>query len=923
VGSLAFPGKSFSIGGEKEKSRQRQVMFDKYLQSVLKLAKGLRDDPGLLRDLTEWIAADSTDEGSMLCVVLARLGGDGRGGGRPPLSLLAESRAMPAEPPEGWLVVQVFAAGVDPTDLALARGHLPFVASRGRGASIASESENASRGGGGGGGGGGDCPLVPGSGWCGLVVKGSIDSLGQVMCGCGPEEAGAWGARDGTLRQFMTVRESACCPKPEGLSVAAAAVAGVPLTTAFVALHGHALDPKRALAHPAGAGGASFFGGGGADADFDASSHSAVSSASAVSSSFATGGRSFASRMEEKAMEKAAGQGGSASSGILSGRLGSFIGSSFGGAGGETPTGYDPLRAGMTVVVLGAETAAGRAAVDLARLAGCSTVAVVVTPAFVALLAKDAAAKGTAAAAAAAATAGAAAAAAGRALEWEEEDDDGDDFSVSSGSPTESATRRGFGSLGADQLPLAGSAASRFLGVASTSTSPTASSASSASPASIQGYTAGGSVPQGVDKGGGFLPLNKGLSFRGVDPVAASPGKPSGLSQSLGSSLGSSLGASLGASLASARSPKRSTAASDGGCSRKPRRSKRPRHEVLILGPPPAQPLGPPGGARSRGNSIADDFADLGLGGEPPLRPPTPIKPPPSVCTGADSAAAAAAWDGSGWAGSVVEAVLRASGGCGADLVVDGAGLGPLLSAALGPTARAGCRVRLLEPALSSAHHLRAALAAPSSSASPGGGGPGGTGGFGGALCGGAESLGALGLDLLRDVLLKRLDLAAVSSNDVDANHAASILRAVAPHFGPPGGRPGRHAPAPSHMGSPMAAPLSPPPMAPSGLAAALLGSSLGSSPPARGSNLGLPPHPSMLAQPPSWPSGTPSSGALSAPRVDPLRQAFALDAAHDAFRLVATARPSDATSAQSAGPEGPDLLDCAVICPSGPELLQ
>jgi hypothetical protein len=52
----------------------------------------------------------------------------------------------------------------------------------------------------------------------------------------------------------------------------------------------------------------------------------------------------------------------------------------------------------------------------------------------------------------------------------------------------------------------------------------------------------------------------------------------------------------------------------------------------------------------------------------------------------------------------------------------------------------------------------------------------------------------------------------------------------------------------------------------------------------------------------------------LAAPRVDPALQAFGLDRSLDAYRLVAQ---GGAGVLESAGD-----FDCAVICPSGPELL-
>lgn len=117
-------------------------------------------------------------------------------------SLVLAVEPMPTpEPAPGQVVVEVRAAGVNPSDVKAALGMMPHAV----------------------------WPRTPGRDWAGVVVDGPKDMLGQAVWG----SAGDLGiTRDGSHAHYLVVDRSYVRSKPENLSFVEAGSIGVPFVTA-------------------------------------------------------------------------------------------------------------------------------------------------------------------------------------------------------------------------------------------------------------------------------------------------------------------------------------------------------------------------------------------------------------------------------------------------------------------------------------------------------------------------------------------------------------------------------------------------------------------------------------------------------------------------------------------------------------------
>jgi len=142
--------------------------------------------------------SNATDTEEMHCAVIGAIGAP------LPESLLLQRRPRPRAS-EGCAVLQVLAAGVNPSDVSAAlKGAFPYTKS----GSIA----------------GRDC--------CGVVVEGPAEVMGKVMWCSGGKDRGI--AADGGLAEFTRIPVEALLPVPPNVSVAQAGVMGVPFITACV-----------------------------------------------------------------------------------------------------------------------------------------------------------------------------------------------------------------------------------------------------------------------------------------------------------------------------------------------------------------------------------------------------------------------------------------------------------------------------------------------------------------------------------------------------------------------------------------------------------------------------------------------------------------------------------------------------------------
>jgi NADPH:quinone reductase-like Zn-dependent oxidoreductase len=116
--------------------------------------------------------------------------------------LVLAIEAMPEPRPEpGQVVVEVRAAGVNPSDVKATLGMMPHAV----------------------------WPRTPGRDWAGVVVDGPQDLLGQAVWG----SAGDLGiSRDGSHARYLVVGRDYVRPKPANLSFAEAGSLGVPFVTA-------------------------------------------------------------------------------------------------------------------------------------------------------------------------------------------------------------------------------------------------------------------------------------------------------------------------------------------------------------------------------------------------------------------------------------------------------------------------------------------------------------------------------------------------------------------------------------------------------------------------------------------------------------------------------------------------------------------
>jgi len=106
---------------------------------------------------------------------------------------------------EGEVLIEVRAAGLNPSDVKNVLGRFPYTT----------------------------LPRVPGRDFAGVVVQGPADLLGQEVWGTG-KEPGFF--RDGSHAQFLTLPAKGVALKPKSLSFSQAASLGVPYTTAWDAL---------------------------------------------------------------------------------------------------------------------------------------------------------------------------------------------------------------------------------------------------------------------------------------------------------------------------------------------------------------------------------------------------------------------------------------------------------------------------------------------------------------------------------------------------------------------------------------------------------------------------------------------------------------------------------------------------------------
>jgi NADPH:quinone reductase-like Zn-dependent oxidoreductase len=128
------------------------------------------------------------------------------------LQSIAPPRAQPGE-----VVVEVCAAGVNPSDVKNVLGRFPYTT----------------------------VPRTPGRDFAGVVVDGPAEMIGEEVWGTGKEFGFV---RDGSHAQRIAVPQDGIAPKPALLTFAQAASCGVPYTTAWDALERSGLSPGEGLA---------------------------------------------------------------------------------------------------------------------------------------------------------------------------------------------------------------------------------------------------------------------------------------------------------------------------------------------------------------------------------------------------------------------------------------------------------------------------------------------------------------------------------------------------------------------------------------------------------------------------------------------------------------------------------------------------
>lgn len=131
-----------------------------------------------------------------------------------------------APPPRahvGEVVVQIHAAGFNPSDVKNVLGRFPYTS----------------------------LPRIPGRDFAGVIVDGPSELIGEEVWGTGKEFGFS---RDGSHAERIAVPRDGIAPKPECLSFAQAASCGVPYTTAWSALQRAELSPGDGLVVIGGAG---------------------------------------------------------------------------------------------------------------------------------------------------------------------------------------------------------------------------------------------------------------------------------------------------------------------------------------------------------------------------------------------------------------------------------------------------------------------------------------------------------------------------------------------------------------------------------------------------------------------------------------------------------------------------------------------
>ncbi len=109
------------------------------------------------------------------------------------------------QPPEGHAVVEVSAAGINPSDVKAAMGMMPYAI----------------------------WPRTPGRDYAGKVIAGPAEWIGQEVWGTG----GDLGiTRDGTHARYLLLPVAALVRRPAHIAAASAAMAGVPFVTAYEGL---------------------------------------------------------------------------------------------------------------------------------------------------------------------------------------------------------------------------------------------------------------------------------------------------------------------------------------------------------------------------------------------------------------------------------------------------------------------------------------------------------------------------------------------------------------------------------------------------------------------------------------------------------------------------------------------------------------
>jgi NADPH:quinone reductase len=132
------------------------------------------------------------------------------------LSALTLADAPIPRPNGGEVLVEVMAAGLNPSDVKNVLGFFPYTT----------------------------LPRIPGRDFAGMVREGPPELVGQKVWGTG---LGLGFTRDGAHAQFLTLPAAGCAMLPERLSFAEAAACGVPYTTAWDGLRRVALGPSRSL----------------------------------------------------------------------------------------------------------------------------------------------------------------------------------------------------------------------------------------------------------------------------------------------------------------------------------------------------------------------------------------------------------------------------------------------------------------------------------------------------------------------------------------------------------------------------------------------------------------------------------------------------------------------------------------------------